>query len=145
MNVMIKIRENFCQAEKADKIISVHVRISYCLQSAYHLTRSALFLNLFITANCWSLARTVSPRETFGAFFAFCNQGWSARAISLINRKSWEVLENLVHSKKNKTILHDYIEVQNTLFTYLTAENQNFLICWWKSFSNRDIRPWKLF
>lgn len=41
-------------------------------------TLSALFLSLFITENCLSLAFTVSPRETFGAFVAFCSQGCSA-------------------------------------------------------------------
>jgi len=43
-----------------------------------NITLKALFLSLFITENCLSLALTVSPKETLGAFFAFCNHGWSA-------------------------------------------------------------------
>ena len=42
------------------------------------LTLRAFFLNLFITENCLSLALTISPSGTFGAFFAFCSQGCSA-------------------------------------------------------------------
>lgn len=42
------------------------------------ITLKALFLSLFITENCFSLALTVSPNETLGAFFAFINHGWSA-------------------------------------------------------------------
>ena len=43
-----------------------------------NITLKALFLSLFITENCMSLDLTVSPNETLGAFFSFCNHGWSA-------------------------------------------------------------------
>jgi len=38
-----------------------------------NITLKALFLSLFITKNYLSLALTVSPKETLGAFFLFSN------------------------------------------------------------------------
>ena len=49
-------------------------------------TLSACFLNLFITENCWSLALTVSPKLTFGAFLMFCNHGWSGEKYKVIRQ-----------------------------------------------------------
>lgn len=48
------------------------------LKVTIQITFRALFFSLFITENCLSLAFTVSPKGTFGAFFAFCNHGCSA-------------------------------------------------------------------
>ena len=41
----------------------------------YMFTLSARFLSLFMTVNCFNLALTVSPSDTLGAVFAFCNHG----------------------------------------------------------------------
>lgn len=56
--------------------------------STRRITLRALFFSLFITENCLSLALTVSPKETLGAFFTFCNHGWSAFMINTQNSQA---------------------------------------------------------
>lgn len=79
-----------------------------------NITLRALFLSLFITENCFSLALTVSPKETFGAFFAFCSQGCSAFKGQIANNiHLWSYIyfymfKNSCTFKllKHKTVLH---------------------------------------
>lgn len=71
------------------------------------LTLRALFLSLFMTENCLSLAFTVSPKETFGAFLAFCIHGWSDIILKKQTRfrhikQIPDIYEPLIWTKKYK-------------------------------------------
>ena len=63
---------------------------NFFYQHAVNPTLSAFFFNLFIAANCCSLARTASPREMSGIFLESCNHGCSVHSIDIARKAMTE-------------------------------------------------------
>lgn len=96
------------------------------------LTRRAFFFNLFIMENCFNLDLTMSPKGTFGAFFAFCIQGWSTKQKK--GNKDSQV-EQREHERSQDLSSH----LPRTCWAVKRLVGSGFSICFTRLFALSDI------